>query len=66
MGGRGSGNWLAAQKAAQQATADNGNESQRLPETLGDCDSVPLAAYCNILLHKDLATPTGFEPVSRP
>jgi integrase len=37
---------LEAQKAAQQADADNGDESQNPPEVLNDCDSTPLLS-CN-------------------
>jgi hypothetical protein len=38
-----------AQKAAQQADAGNGDESQNLPEAFSDCESAPLSESCNSL-----------------
>jgi integrase len=45
---------LEAQKAAQQADAGNGDESQNRSEVFEDCESTPFAACRYSLSHKDL------------
>jgi integrase len=51
-----------AQKAAQQADASNGDESQNPSEVLEDCESTPFGACRNSLPNKDLRECMGIEP----
>jgi len=51
-----------AQKAAQQADAPNGNDSQNMSEVFEDCESMPLSTCRNSLYHNDLRECMGIEP----
>jgi hypothetical protein len=53
---------LEAQKAAQQADAGNGDESQNSPKVSEDCDSTPLLACRNSFSHNNLRECMGIEP----
>ena len=55
-----------AQKAAQQATAGNGSESQKTTQVEGGNDTMPLLACRGDCLSLCTVTPTGFEPVLLP
>jgi hypothetical protein len=51
-----------AQKAAQRVDATNGDESQGMPEVIGECESTRLADSRNILMPNDLRECMGIEP----
>ncbi len=53
----------ALQKATLQASAPLSKVWQKLLQPLGPCELMPHLAQLRDLLHPNLVTPTGFEPV---